>query len=253
MLMISDLKEKAKKSLSGKYGDAIGVIIILFLISLFIGILLAPLKLSDEATNSLSNFIEFVVSCLLTFGVISFFLKLSRDEEVEINELWSKTGMWYKFLGACAVLGIITSLIAIVGVVAAFIPLGFMINGNIFSNLSTTIVWQDIINSNMIIPMGALTILIAIITTIILVIVSTRYQLVFYILLDNPDMGIVDAFRLSSKMMKGHIIDYLALQLSFLGWMILGILTLGILYLWLIPYIAVTDCNFYNQLKKIQK
>ena len=49
--------------------------------------------------------------------------------------------------------------------------------------------------------------------------------------------------------MKGHKWEYFVLGLSFLGWMILGVFTLGILYFWLIPYMQVTCANFYESIK----
>ena len=39
-------------------------------------------------------------------------------------------------------------------------------------------------------------------------------------------------------------------RLKLFGWIILGIFTLGILYLWLTPYMQVTYANFYNSLKE---
>ena len=50
-------------------------------------------------------------------------------------------------------------------------------------------------------------------------------------------------------MMKGHKFDYFWLCLSFLGWILVGILTLGIGYLWLIPYITTASAAFYQDVK----
>lgn len=52
-------------------------------------------------------------------------------------------------------------------------------------------------------------------------------------------------------MMNGYKLEFFILKLSFLGWIILGIFTFGILYLWLIPYMNVTEANFYNEIKEI--
>ena len=54
-------------------------------------------------------------------------------------------------------------------------------------------------------------------------------------------------------MMQGHKMDLFVLSLSFIGWMILGVFTFGILYIWLVPYMSVTLANFYNDIKKQQK
>ena len=72
----------------------------------------------------------------------------------------------------------------------------------------------------------------------------------YFILYDNEDMSLGDIFRLSMDMMDGHKTDYIILCLSFVGWVFLGLFTLGILYLWLIPYVFVSMANFYDKIKK---
>ena len=46
-----------------------------------------------------------------------------------------------------------------------------------------------------------------------------------------------------------EIVKYIVLGLSFIGWMVLGLFTLGILYLWIVPYMMVVMANFYYELK----
>ena len=50
--------------------------------------------------------------------------------------------------------------------------------------------------------------------------------------------------------MDGYKLQYFFLGLSFIGWMLLCLLTLGIGFLWLIPYIQVTYAKFYLNLKE---
>ena len=82
------------------------------------------------------------------------------------------------------------------------------------------------------------------------IIAAINYSLVYFVKLDNPELGALEVLRKSKEMMNGHKWDFFVLILSFLGWAILGIFTLGILYLWLVPYIQVTYANFYNSLKE---
>ena len=70
------------------------------------------------------------------------------------------------------------------------------------------------------------------------------YLLVPYLLVQIDDLSITDTLRLSRKMMNGHKIDAFVLGLSFIGWGILGTLTLGILYIWLYPYMMTTYTKF---------
>lgn len=48
--------------------------------------------------------------------------------------------------------------------------------------------------------------------------------------------------------MNGHKWDYFVLQISFIGWYLLGFLTLGIGLIWVIPYASATYSNFYRHL-----
>ena len=75
------------------------------------------------------------------------------------------------------------------------------------------------------------------------IIAAFSYSLVYYILIDNPDMNATDIIKKSKQMMNGHKLDYFVLSLSFIGWIILGAFTFGILYFWLMPYMAVTTVN----------
>ena len=70
------------------------------------------------------------------------------------------------------------------------------------------------------------------------------YLLVPYLLIQRDDLSITDTLRLSRKTMNGHKIDAFVLGLSFIGWGILGTLTLGILYIWLYPYMMTTYTKF---------
>ena len=81
------------------------------------------------------------------------------------------------------------------------------------------------------------------------IIKSLSYSMAFFILRDNPGMGSMEALNASKKMMHGYKKKLFYLYLSFIGWALLGLLTLGIGYLWLIPYIYLSTANFYENLK----
>lgn len=75
------------------------------------------------------------------------------------------------------------------------------------------------------------------------------YSMTLFILSDHPEMTVSEAINESTKMMYGHKIQLFMLSLSFLGWSILALLTLGIGYIWLIPYMATSIANFYDSLR----
>ena len=81
------------------------------------------------------------------------------------------------------------------------------------------------------------------------IVLSYAYAMVPYLLRDYPELGVREALRTSKEMMKGHKWDLFVLDLSFIGWMLLGIMTAGIGLLWVTPYMDTTHAAFYEDLK----
>ena len=81
------------------------------------------------------------------------------------------------------------------------------------------------------------------------IIAAIKYSFTYYILIDNPDIGGIEAINISKEMTYGYKFDIFILDLSFIGWAFLSILTCGIGFFWLIPYINVTYSNLYDDIK----
>lgn len=60
------------------------------------------------------------------------------------------------------------------------------------------------------------------------IIKAYSYAMTPYILAEHPELSVNEAIDRSRAMMKGHKFDYFFLQLSFIGWMLLSIITLGV-------------------------
>lgn len=79
---------------------------------------------------------------------------------------------------------------------------------------------------------------------------SYSYAMTPYILYDDPKLQGNAAIELSMRMMRGHKLELFLLHLSFIGWFLLCILTLGIGFLWLTPYVHSTQAAFYEDVKE---
>ncbi len=77
------------------------------------------------------------------------------------------------------------------------------------------------------------------------VIKTYEYALVPYLLAENPDLDIKRAKAISRQTMDGEKINYWVLQLSFIGWYLLGALACGIGTVFVQPYQFATDAEFY--------
>lgn len=67
---------------------------------------------------------------------------------------------------------------------------------------------------------------------------------------DNTELGPKAIVKKTWEMTKGHKMDLFVLGLSFIGWGLLATFTLGILYIWLLPYMQVTYTLAYEEIKK---
>lgn len=76
-------------------------------------------------------------------------------------------------------------------------------------------------------------------------IVAYHYALAPFILEENPDISVREALRRSKEMMSGNKWNLVRLQLSFIVWIIIGILSRGILFIWILPYYNLTLTSFY--------
>ena len=81
-------------------------------------------------------------------------------------------------------------------------------------------------------------------------ILSYSYRMVPYILADEPGIGAVDALKKSRAMMKGNKWACFVYDLSYIGWYLLAVLTLGILnFFYVAPYKYNADAALYKEIK----
>lgn len=80
------------------------------------------------------------------------------------------------------------------------------------------------------------------------IIKTFSYSMSPYILIDNPVMTAGEARRKSIEIMKGNKWKLFCLQFSFIGWILLSILTFGILFLWVIPAMEMSKIAFYKEI-----
>lgn len=75
-----------------------------------------------------------------------------------------------------------------------------------------------------------------------------RYSMTPYILAENMDLSVMEAITESKKLMKGNKFRLFCLEVSFIGWDILAVLTLNIGDLWVHPYREAAIAAFYREI-----
>jgi len=81
-------------------------------------------------------------------------------------------------------------------------------------------------------------------------VVLYQYRQAIYIMFDNPELGAIACLKKSRQIMKGHKKELFVLDLSFLGWVLIGNLVssflLPVVEIWLEPYRGISQAGFYN-------
>lgn len=257
--MIGEMKREALYSLKGKWGLGVGSTILYFILSYVVSmaamfILLIPeiiifflvvsLAGSVEAeTMSIGAAITFgIFYCIMiilsnaSYGITSYgytnvFLQISKREDAKVDYLFEG------FHGFKRMMKTMWAMLAILLYTGTWIPMlltGLFIFLGEEGNLSFTI---------------AFFVLLAI-SIVGMIVMYFSYALTYYVMIENPEYSVSQAMKESKNLMKGHKLDLFLLWLSFIGWVVLALLTFGIGFLWLSPYMSTTTAHFYRYILK---
>ena len=91
-------------------------------------------------------------------------------------------------------------------------------------------------------------ILLLLVSLFLLLKLTFDYSQIFLLYLDNPYLSCKEIMQQSKELMKGNRIRYFYLLISFFGISLLGVVSLGIGFLWITPYMSMTEVEFYRDL-----
>jgi len=254
MKSISELKSEALSSLNEKWGISVGCTLIFFVIGIALSLI-----------PYIGNIASVLVSGALSVGLCNFFLLVSQSKSVELDDLFiafkSKDLFLSSLIAYLLSLAIIIPTILILGGiwVALFIGdienLAHLISPGVIDDEWTSAPYAldpSFLNpySSPIFESGVGTILLSALIIIIipLIIISLILSQIFFILADKKTNSGLEAIKMSWNLMKDKKAKLFLLQLSFIGWVVLSILTLFIGFIFLQPYIYTTLSKFYQEL-----
>lgn len=163
-------------------------------------------------------------SWVMDYGYTSYSLRLTRREGPSYRNLLDG----FYMIGRALAVNFLSALFVFLwGLIGMAVYVGFVFLAYLMHSVTLILV-------------GALIMLVWMIA------ISYRYRLAVYFLLDHPEMGALEAIGHSRSAMRGNIMALFVQDLSFLGWLILSPFTLGILSLWIGPYMGAANANFYN-------
>ncbi len=221
-----DLMAQARTALDGNWGKAIGGLLIYLLVLIVLGVI--PV---------LGSVVSFVIGGPLMVGWALFFLNLARQQPSDVGQIFAgfkqfANGFIAYLLMMLLILAWSLPALAVGGVATIFFVKGALAQGT-----------PDFGAMLWLMPLMLLAIIPA-------VIAQFRYSQTYYILNDFPGVGPMESIRRSKQMMVGNKWKLFCLQCRFIGWAFLCMLTFGIGFLWLVPYMMVSISSFYDDVKK---
>lgn len=265
---IRELRSQALEKLRGNWGRAILVCFIASMITGFFSYTANMKNIFDfilngnytselswkqlgegTATTSILSNIGMLINLLIggniSYGIYRFFMNLIREDNPQIQNLF----LGFKYFGKNFLLQLIIGIFTFMWSIAVYIPAIILMTIIIIIGTSGSPMSYNYISSlqwNIGIVMLVVIILLA--CAAIIYTITARYSMAFLILNDNQKFAVMESIEASKTMMQGHKIRYFLLNISFIGWDILSLITLGIGYLWLRPYKYAARTSFYADL-----
>ncbi len=227
---VRTLKAEARESLLGHLTYAVIGILTYIAVYLFLTYTIRDITLTSTAiTICLTLFTTFIIDIflnLLEIGLCSQFMKFRFNQPVKHFEiLIAFTSLGDRAVKVCAYFALLNSLLMLPSVLVSNL-------------LYTDSAWRDLI----IIALTGLA------GSVAVLYVRIRYTPAAFLLLDYPSLSARKILRLSSKLMHGNKRRLLSMWLSFVPLLFLGLLSLGIGYLWVFSYMLACKTAFYCDL-----
>jgi uncharacterized membrane protein len=256
------LKNDALEALGkDKWGISIGGFLIYIIITQAIGLI--------PFIGAIAGFILTGPFCV---GLYFFYLKVSRGDHVEIEDLFVAFKNRNQFLAALVAFLLIIS-IMFPTIIISFVIWIFLIIGKESIEKIVDIIshWSDITNpfggfnfqsdlplyepDSLAMASADLNWLVIILGFVLIVLLPVIYislgiSQTFFTIANDENISGLDAFKESWRLMKNKKLKLFLLELSFIGWIILSILTLFIGFIFLSPYIYTTYAKFFDNLNE---
>ena len=237
----SEFRAKAREHLSGKWGKAVCFILAYMLISFLFSFITGLFE--ESVLGSLLSLAIAIINVPLSFGLMASFFNLYCAKEVGAFDFVS-----YGFQNFKRAWGVTLrmALKLLVPILLLVVSIFLIVGGFVASSASL------ILNASSS-GFGTLTLvgfILYIVSFIWIITKSYYYTMSYFLAIDNPEMSTKEAVEKSREIMTNNRAKLFFLELSFIGWMILSIFTLGIGLLWLSPYMVFAEIAFYHFVAK---
>ncbi len=180
---------------------------------------------STYATVMVLSLVLQMLQRMSTVGYEAFGLAASRSEPFSMGTLLRGVQLWSRVILLELFISLLTALWSCLGMIPVSYLLLLVAEGMSEEMLETAL-------------LGAV--------FLVMAVVSYRYRMAWFVLLDHPELSIRQIVTETRTINRGHRLWLFVTDLSFLPWMLLSVVTCGILLLWKLPYMVRTYAHAYQ-------
>lgn len=246
-MLSRDLKTWAREVLSGHWSTAVVVCLVAGLLAGGIDMVSAVFQESsqneafgmlDLAANdawpimvtvtAVSLLVAVVIGGAITLGTAHYFTNLAARRPSKFGDLFSRFSIWHKGIWMSIVIAFFVMLWTLLGILPGLAVITYIA-------ITETMQTSAMVLAFCLFALGSIPGVIA----------TYRYAMIPYLLAEFPDLSVMDAMRESKRLMQGNKWRLFCLSFSFFGWVFVALLTLGIAFLWIEPYMQAANAAFY--------
>ena len=178
-------------------------------------------------------------------------------KEIKAEAKAALKGQWFMLFVFLVVVGVISSFTA--GILAPILAFGtYLVVHDLLSGKELNAnrygeIFKDLNHLLKLIGVTLLSAIIVAVGFVLFIIPGIIFSMMLcqasFIMMDNPEIGVFDALKRSKAMMKGYKMDLFVFYLSYIGHMLLTIITFGIYSIYFTPLLTVATINYYKHLK----
>ncbi len=164
---------------------------------------------------------------MLWAGYCAFSLQLTRDEEIAPGVLLEGSRLW----GRVVLLHLYTALLRSLWAIIFSMPVSYVLSALFLAGTIS----EDLMFPIMMVYAG-----------LVMFIVSYRYRMAWRVMLDAPEKPIRQVVNEAKAINMTHRGQLFLMDLSFVPWGLLCVLTCGVLLIWKLPYVVCTYSHAYR-------
>lgn len=242
----AELKASAREHLLGHYGTAMGAFVIMGLliglISCIVAFLVPPYTAINVILYYAIMFLVSVLTGLFNSGLSYLYLKLVCGRPVSVGDLFYGFQLHpNKAVTMQAWITLLTYIASLPEIVISYMMNKVSLNGGMTLFLSESQMAQF---TKFMLPFS----LSLILSGVVSVILNLVYAQAFFLLHDFPQYSATELLKKSRRLMVHHKGRLFYLSVSFIPLLLLSLLSWGLALLWVLPYMAATEAEFFLDL-----